>query len=66
MKTNGIKFVFGLAAVTAFLAIGCQKEEDPTANLTDEQKASISDEEAASMEGVENYDSGSSPDDRKE
>jgi PBP1b-binding outer membrane lipoprotein LpoB len=66
MKINKIKFVFGLAAMVAFLAVGCQQEQDPTANLSEEQKASLSDEEKSSQQDMENYDSGSSPDDRKE
>lgn len=56
MKINKIKFVFGLAAIVAFLAVGCQKEEDPTANLTQEQKSSMSDEEAASVQDAESME----------
>lgn len=66
MKINKIKFVFSLAAMVAFLAVGCQKEEDPQQNLSTEQKASLSEEEKESMQGMEEYDNTNNPDNRKE
>ena len=66
MKINKIKFVFSLAAMVAFLAVGCQGEQDPSANLSEEQKASLSEEEKESMQGMEEYDNANNPDNRKE